>query len=671
MKASILLLTILTSSLFSFGQTWISKIDPAVWQSVANGEAVEFLVVLSEQADLSEAAFLPKKEDKGTYVFQQLSATAERTQTELLQVLNDFAAPHHTYWVINAVWAKGGKSLLETIAKMPEVAAIHGNPIVQMEAPQRGETSGERTVEWGITDINADDVWAMGYTGENVVVGGQDTGYDWDVPALKLKYRGWDAGAGTADHNYNWHDAIHFNIPPALTPNPCGYDSTEPCDDHNHGTHTMGTMVGSEGVNEIGVAPDAKWIGCRNMDQNNGTPTTYIECFQWFLAPTDLNNQNPDASKAPHVINNSWYCPIQEGCDSGNWADMELAINNLIAAGVVVVVSAGNSGASGCSTVDAPPAMFAGSLAVGANDITNTIASFSSRGPVTEDGSNRMKPDVTAPGVGVRSCIRNGAYASWGGTSMAGPHVAGSVALLIDANPSLAGNVTLIRSLLENTAGGQTTSQGCGGDSPTDSPNNTYGNGIINAEAAVIAALALLPVELIEFRANLSNAGVQLVWETALPGTLNHFEIEHSSQSNNWETIGKIAFSPNEGRYSLLDPNPKSGIHFYRLKMMDIDGSFEYSKVISVKINDHHILSISPNPVRDELSLLADWESGPTTLFIFAANGSIKKTMKKVILENGEAVNLEVADLPSGVYFLKIIDNNGQQLLFQSRFVKI
>lgn len=670
MRVSILVLSFLTYSLFSFGQTWISKIDPAVWHSAANGDTVEFLVVLTEQADLNEAVFLPKKEEKGAYVFQQLSATAERTQTELLQVLNDFAAPYRAYWVINAVWANGGQSLLEAIASLPEVAGIHANPSVHKEEPQRSESSGDRTVEWGIADINADDVWAMGYTGVDVVVGGQDTGYDWDVAALKLKYRGWDAGAGTVDHNYNWHDAIHFRNPNSPIPNPCGYDSIEPCDDREHGTHTMGTMVGSEGVNEIGVAPDAKWIGCRNMDQNNGTLTTYIECFQWFLAPTDLNDQNPDASKAPHVINNSWYCPQSEGCDATNWADMELAINNLLAAGVVVVVSAGNSG-SNCSTVSAPPAMFAGSFAVGANNISNTIAGFSSRGPVTVDGSNRMKPDVTAPGVSVRSCIPGGTYDSFSGTSMAGPHVVGSVALLIDANPSLAGNVSLIRSLLESTAGGQTTSQGCGGDSPTDSPNNTYGHGIIDAEAAVIAALALLPIELIDFRASLSNAGVHLVWETALPGTLNHFEIEHSSQSNNWETIGKIAFSPTESRYGLLDPNPKSGIHFYRLKMMDIDGSFEYSKVVSVQINDHNHLSISPNPMKDELSILADWETGPATIFIFSANGRVKKTMKDIVVENGKTVELNLADLPSGFYFLKIIDNKGQQLIFQNRFVKI
>merc|ERR1712127_902407 len=100
-------------------------------------------------------------------------------------------------------------------------------------------------------------------------------------------------------------------------------------------------MVGEDNDNQIGVAPGAKWIACRNMERGNGTPATYIECFEWFMAPTDLNNENPDVSKAPHVIANSWSCPTSEGCDSTNWHVMEAVVQNLKASGVVVVVSAG------------------------------------------------------------------------------------------------------------------------------------------------------------------------------------------------------------------------------------------------------------------------------------------------------------------------------------------
>jgi len=268
--------------------------------------------------------------------------------------------------------------------------------------------------------INADDVWAMGVRGEGVVVGGQDTGYEWTHPAISHAYRGND---GTiVDHNYNWHDAIHEISPlhndPIILPenNPCGLDVNYPCDDHNHGTHTMGTMVGEDGDNQIGVAPGAKWVACRSMERGYGMPSTYIECFEWFMAPTDLNNENPDPTQAPHVIANSWSCPEMEGCDSTNWNIMQTVVENLKASGVVVVVSSGNSGSQGCGSVSAPAAMFEASMTIGASAQNDTIAGFSSRGAVTVDGSLRLKPNVVAPGVAVRSCIRDSSYATWSGT---------------------------------------------------------------------------------------------------------------------------------------------------------------------------------------------------------------------------------------------------------------
>jgi subtilisin family serine protease len=244
----------------------------------------------------------------------------------------------------------------------------------------------------------------------------------------------------------------------------------------------MGTMVGDDGgTNRLGMSPAARWIGCRNMNQGFGTPASYIECFQWFVAPTDLNGANPDPAKAPHVINNSWGCPDFEGCSQDT---LRQVVENTRAAGIVVVASAGNDG-NNCSTVADPPSHYQASFTVGATNSSDGIAGFSSRGPVTVDGSNRRKPDVSAPGVGIRSSVPGGGYGSASGTSMAGPHVAGLVGLLLSGRPDLAGQVDVIQQIIERSALPRTTSQGCGGDSETAVPNNTFGYGRIDALAAL------------------------------------------------------------------------------------------------------------------------------------------------------------------------------------------
>jgi serine protease AprX len=365
------------------------------------------------------------------------------------------------------------------------VDRIAANPRVRQSlpddsAPPKGTDSATTGVEWGVARVNADDVWALGYRGEGIVVAGQDTGYDWDHPAIKSQYRGWNGGS--VDHDYSWHDAIHSGG------GVCGADSPEPCDDDGHGTHTMGTIVGDDGgSNQIGVAPGARWIGCRNMNQGYGTPTTYMECFEFFLAPYPVGGDpgDGDPSKAPHVINNSWVCPPIEGCDE---TSLRMTVESVRAAGIVVVASAGNEGGpdlDDCGSVKFPIAIHDAVFSVGATTSSDSIASFSSRGPVTADGSGRRKPDVSAPGVSIRSCQPGGGYTYKQGTSMAGPHVAGTVALLWSAAPHLIGDVDGTEWIITHTARPRMTSQGCGGDGPGDVPNNVYGWGIVDALAAV------------------------------------------------------------------------------------------------------------------------------------------------------------------------------------------
>jgi serine protease AprX len=450
--------------------SWQSKVDPWVLETAHQGDT-EFILFLKEQADLSGAQFLPTKAEKGAYVYEQLTHTAARTQKSLLKTLS--AQPgieFRSYWVANAIWVRGGAAAVQQFALRSDVAHIYANPTVHFDEPLPGAAPpglqlDPADVEWNIAKVGAPQVWAAGYTGQGVVVAGQDTGYDWEHPALKNQYRGWDGT--TANHNYNWHDAID------------GIASQVPFDDHYHGTHTMGTIVGDDGgSNKIGMAPGARWIGCRNMDHGDGTPQTYMDCYQWFIAPTDLQNQNPRPDLAPDVINNSWGCPISEGCIDPNV--LLTVVNNVRAAGIVTVHSAGNSGYT-CGTVNTPAAIYDSSFTVGNTQSDDEINYGSSRGPVTVDGSNRMKPNVSAPGTYVRSSVPGGGYSLATGTSMAAPHVTGLVALMISKDPSLAGQVGTIETLIEKFAVPRLATQDCGDLPGNQVPNNVYGWGRIDA----------------------------------------------------------------------------------------------------------------------------------------------------------------------------------------------
>ncbi len=454
-------------------------VDPRVLQDTSTGADGDFIVLLKSQANARALALrAPDRRSQGEAVFQGLKQIADATQPGISAELGRLGASYRAYWIVNAIAVKGNRTVVDAMLSRPDVAAIESNRSfrVPLEQAKEGLPLAPNTVQWNIDQIHAPALWAKGYTGQGRVYANADTGVQWNHPALERHYRGWDGT--TANHNYSWWDAIHSDL--GGNPKfPCTLSSTVPCDDFGHGTHVMGIGIGDDGQgNLIGVAPGATWIACRNMQGGVGQPSTYIECFQFFMAPTDLNGKNPDPSKRPDVISNSYDCPPEEGCTPNSLLQ---AVANLRAAGVFISASAGNSGASGCSSIDAPPAIYDPSVTVGATDSSDAIASFSSMGPVTVDGSNRRKPDLAAPGVGVMSSYPFNTYATESGTSMAAPHVAGTVALLWSAFPKLVGNVDLTESVLETSALHKASGQGCGGDSVSAIPNNVYGYGRIDA----------------------------------------------------------------------------------------------------------------------------------------------------------------------------------------------
>jgi serine protease AprX len=463
------------------------KIADNVGTALDKSGKAEILITLSEQTDLASLAEKHSGDDRLISSVAALQARAAQSQAPLRAWLDKRGVKYRSFWVANFIALEADADLIDKLAARKDVAAIELNARLGMSRPvdeAPAIVKAVNAIEAGVNRINAPALWAMGFRGQNVLVAGQDTGYQWDHPALKNQYAGWNGTS--ADHDYHWFDAIHSGGGGV-----CGVDSPFPCDDNSHGTHTMGTMVGDDGgSNQIGVAPSARWIACRNMNQGDGTPTTYSECFQWLLAPTDRAGNNPDPMRAPHVINNSWGCPPSEGCTAPNI--LQTVVENVRNAGILVVVSAGNSG-SACSTVSDPAAIYAASLTVG-NLNGSAMSGSSSRGPVLVDGSSRLKPDISAPGTSVRSAVPNNGYGLKSGTSMAGPHVAGLAALLMSVDPTLKRDPARMEALLRDTAVADiTTTQNCGGTaSPGTIPNNTFGYGRVDALSAARNGLGLL-----------------------------------------------------------------------------------------------------------------------------------------------------------------------------------
>jgi serine protease AprX len=458
------------------------KIAPWVMEHTANAQQAEFIVVLADQADLRGAAALRTKAEKGRFVHDTLWNKSQATQGPILQWLRERGIEHRSFYIVNALLVKGDRAVAESLAARPDVARVEGNPRIQnfRQGPVASETSSQPdapdTIEPGVNYVHAPQVWALGHTGEGIVIAGADTGVRWTHNALKPHYRGWNGSV--ADHDYNWHDSIHDS-----SGNPCGNNSPQPCDDFFHGSHTIGTAIGDDnGANQIGVAHGAQWIACRNMDEGVGTPARYIECMDFFLAPYPVGGDpsQGDPAKAPDITTNSWGCPTSEGCSVNT---LQAAVEGQRAAGIEMVVAAGNAG-SNCSTVVDPPSFYDASYTVGAlNTGSDTIAFFSSRGPVTVDGSNRIKPDITAPGTGTRSAVNScdSCYGTADGTSMATPHIAGCVALLWSARPELRTDLDATEATLNNSAV-HINSSAC---NSSGIPNNVYGFGRVDAAAAV------------------------------------------------------------------------------------------------------------------------------------------------------------------------------------------
>lgn len=427
-------------------------------------------VILKDQADISDVANIKDRAERLTAAYQQLTEHAKNTQAGMRQFFDAVGVEYTPYYLQNAMEVQGGTLVRFYLMTRPEVERVIPSPRLRAapeDSPQPGYlTAVDGSVGWNISMIGADRVWdEFNIRGEGIVVGQSDSGVDGNHPAIRKQYRGFIQG-----DDYNWFDPWDA--------------TTSPNDEGGHGTHTMGTILGANG---IGVAPKAQWIGCVNLDRNLANPALYLDCMQFMLAPFPQGGDplfDGDPTQAVHVMNNSWGCPALEGCDPNA---LLYAVDNLRYAGIFMVVSTGNDGPN-CETVESPLSLYENVFSVGAIDQFGDVAEFSSRGPVVADGSGRIKPDIAAPGVDILSALPEGSYGTNSGTSMAGPHVVGVVALIWSAQPALIGDIDATQQLIMDTARPYTgnTSIGC---FTGDIPNNAYGYGVVDVYEAVKQAL--------------------------------------------------------------------------------------------------------------------------------------------------------------------------------------
>ncbi|TMW69565.1 hypothetical protein Poli38472_001721 [Pythium oligandrum] len=438
------------------------RVDPAVHRTLRQQGSVNLIITMKESTDkvlssVKENEFATRGQRIASLV-EELESHSKATQSSVDALLSQESGngqpsfeSAESFWISNQKYIKGASpDLLVKLLAVPEIQEITEELVLPL--PQIEVNAGNDTVitplanEWGVVKVGAPTAWARGYTGVGAVVGHIDTGVRVTHTALSGSYR---------NDGYSWYDP---------------YTKTAtPTDNNGHGTHTIGTIAGSGG---IGVAPGAKWISCRGCTTSGCTQAALLSCAQFIACPTNAAGTVKDCTKAPDVVNNSWG-----GGQGQTW--YQSSVNAWRAAGIVPVFSNGNSGPA-CGTANSP-ADLANVIGVGSTTSTDGLSSFSSKGPSV---SGRVKPEISAPGSSVRSAYytSNSAYSTLSGTSMAGPHVVGVVALLLGKSPSY--TFDQVRSALINGVDTSTLAASgytCGGTRDGTFPNNQYGYGRVNA----------------------------------------------------------------------------------------------------------------------------------------------------------------------------------------------
>jgi serine protease AprX len=462
----------------------MAQADPAM--------LIPIIIELPERAnpaDIALARQLPKDERRD-YIRGLLQPLADRSQRDLLFWLEaekaagnagEFIRP---LWLINVVGVEMKAEAIERLSLRNDVAAVHydapiGPEVFPVEPPGPGTGDeggggggGDGNIECGVDLMGAPQVWNdLGITGQGVVVGVIDTGLCithpdianqlWlnadEIPGNNID----DDGNGFIDDIRGWsfdNNGSSSNI----------------SDTNGHGTHVSGTVAG-DGANGTvtGMAPNSQIMTIKFWNSFSGQLSVW-------------NGMQYGVDNGADVLTASLGWPHSQNPNRPMWREV---CENAMAAGVVVVYAAGNEGGftpppDQVRTPGDVPDM----ITAGATNCSDVIASFSSRGPVTWQNippyndwpfpPGKLKPTVSAPGVDTVSLNNNcSGYRTLSGTSMATPHIAGAIALILEANPAL--DHWEVKQILKDTAI----------DLGASGPDNTYGAGRVDAYEAVVAAL--------------------------------------------------------------------------------------------------------------------------------------------------------------------------------------
>lgn len=384
---------------------------------------------------------------------EQHATISQGSVKELLHQRRFSASKVTSFWASNKMYIENASPLLvEELSKIPNVAEIHQEHIVVLDPLIESERAmnASAAIQWGIAKVQAEQVWKTGNKGQGILVSTIDTGVRGTHEILKDNYVGND--------KHGWFDPYT--------------NSKTPNDGNGHGSHTMGTICGANGY---GVAPEAKWMACKGCDTNRCTEAALLGCGEFTLCPTDTDGNNKDCSLAPHLSSNSWG-----GGSNQPW--YQETVDAWQAAGIVPIFAMGNSGPR-CGSANSP-GDYANVIGVGASTSFDSLASFSSVGP---SRSGLMKPEISAPGQDVASAWFNSdsSYKQISGTSMACPHTAGVVALMLASAADL--KYEGIKQALTMSANTnlKNPDKNCGNIDDEYYPNNMFGYGVVNALGAI------------------------------------------------------------------------------------------------------------------------------------------------------------------------------------------